>query len=191
MLEECIARWRALPHAARSRVHLACTPMADPDEAAAIVNALQRHAAVVVQKSIAEGFGLTVAEAMWKARPVVASAVGGIVDQIVSGEHGLLIDDPHDLAAFGAAVETLLRDRAEAGRLGTNARARAGGASSSATATWSSTAGCSRSSARGHPRWDLRARNRRRWNRRALTPGSGRTGTASHEMEDALPGIGC
>ena len=56
--------------------------MADPDEAAAIVNALQRHATVVVQKSLAEGFGLTVAEAMWKARPIVASAVGGIVDQM-------------------------------------------------------------------------------------------------------------
>jgi trehalose synthase len=125
VLEGCIELWRALPHAARSRVHLACTPMADPDEAAAIVNALQRHAAVVVQKSIAEGFGLTVAEAMWKSRPIVASAVGGIVDQIVSGAHGLLVADPSDLASFGNAVETLLRDRTEADRLGTNARARA------------------------------------------------------------------
>jgi trehalose synthase len=125
VLEECMERWRALPHAARSRVHLACTPMADPDEAAAIVNALQRHAAVVVQKSLAEGFGLTVVEAMWKAQPVVASAVGGIVDQIVSGEHGLLVADPLDLPAFGAAVETLLRDRSEAARMGANARARA------------------------------------------------------------------
>jgi trehalose synthase len=126
VLEECMERWRALPHAARSRVHLGCTPMADPDEAAAIVNALQRHAAVVVQKSLAEGFGLTVAEAMWKARPIVASAVGGIVDQVVSGEHGLLVTDPHDLRSFGAAVETLLRDRSEAARLGANARSRAG-----------------------------------------------------------------
>jgi trehalose synthase len=125
VLEECMGRWRALPHAARSRIHLACTPMADPDEAAAIVNALQRHAAVVVQKSIAEGFGLTVAEAMWKARPIVASAIGGIVDQIVSGAHGLLVTDPRDLASFGGAVETLLRDRTEAARLGANARARA------------------------------------------------------------------
>ena len=74
-----------LPHAARSRVHLACMPMADPDENAAIVNALQRHASVVVQKSLAEGFGLTVTEAMWKRKPVVASAVGGIVDQIEDG----------------------------------------------------------------------------------------------------------
>jgi trehalose synthase len=125
VLEECMERWRALPHAARSRVHLACTPMADPDEAAAIVNALQRHAAVVVQKSLAEGFGLTVAEAMWKGQPVVASAVGGIVDQIVSGVHGVLVE-PNDLGMFGAAVETLLRDRSEAARLGENARARAG-----------------------------------------------------------------
>jgi trehalose synthase len=125
VLDDCVALWRGLPHEVRSRVHLACTPMADPDEAAAIVNALQRHASVVVQKSVAEGFGLTVAEAMWKSKPVVASAVGGIVDQIQHGEHGLLVDDPHDLAAFGAAVEALLRDPAEAARLGRSARERA------------------------------------------------------------------
>jgi trehalose synthase len=99
--------------------------MADPDEAAAIVNALQRHATVVVQKSVAEGFGLTVAEAMWKSRPIVASAVGGIRDQIAHGEHGLLIEDPHDLAAFGSAVERLLKEPDEAARLGANAHAKA------------------------------------------------------------------
>jgi trehalose synthase len=125
VLDECIAIWRGLPHALRSRVHLACTPMADPDEAAAIVNAIQRHAAVVVQKSVAEGFGLTVAEAMWKERPIVASAVGGIADQIDHGRHGLLVDDPDDLRALGEAVETLLSDRAEASRLAHNARGRA------------------------------------------------------------------
>ena len=123
--DDCIDRWRRLPHRARSRVHLACTPMADPDEAAAIVNALQRQATIVVQKSLAEGFGLTVAEAMWKARPVVASAVGGIVDQIDDGEHGLLLHDPRDLAAFGAALEGLLCDRGEAARVGRRARERA------------------------------------------------------------------
>ena len=100
--------------------------MADPDEAAAIVNALQRHAAVVVQKSLAEGFGLTVAEAMWKARPIVASAVGGIVDQIVDGAHGLLVADPADLASLRHRRRALLRDPTEAARLGANARARAG-----------------------------------------------------------------
>jgi trehalose synthase len=122
---DCVERWRRLPHAARGRIHLACMPMSDPDEAAAMVNALQRHATVVVQKSIAEGFGLTVAEAMWKSRPVVGSAVGGIRDQIVNGEHGLLLADPTDLAALGSAVETLLRDPQEAARMGANAHRRA------------------------------------------------------------------
>jgi trehalose synthase len=124
MLDECTSLWRELPHAARSRVHLACIPMADPDENAAIVNAIQRHASVVVQKSLAEGFGLTVAEAMWKQKPLVASAVGGIVDQIEDGIHGLLVDDPNDLGAFGAAVESLLRDREDAAQLGENGRRR-------------------------------------------------------------------
>jgi trehalose synthase len=125
VLVECIERWRKLPHAVRSRVHIACTPMADPDEQSAIVNALQRHATIVVQKSLAEGFGLTVAEAMWKRRPVVASAVGGIVDQIADDEDGLLIPDPLDLEAFGAAIERLLRDPLEADRLAGNAYDRA------------------------------------------------------------------
>ena len=99
--------------------------MADPDEAAAIVNALQRHATVICQKSLAEGFGLTVAEAMWKSKPVVASAVGGIVDQVVPGETGMLIDDPGDLVGFGGSVEKLLRDTAEAMRMGRKAYERA------------------------------------------------------------------
>jgi trehalose synthase len=55
--------------------------MDDPVENAIVINALQKHAAVVVQKSLAAGFGLTVAEATWKSRPVVVTAVGGIVDQ--------------------------------------------------------------------------------------------------------------
>ncbi|HEU5404617.1 MAG TPA: glycosyltransferase [Gaiellaceae bacterium] len=124
VLDECTALWRELPHAARSRVHLACIPMTDPDENAAIVNAIQRSASVVVQKSLAEGFGLTVAEAMWKRKPVVASAVGGIVDQIENDVHGLLVSDPADLPAFGAAVESLIRDREHAAQLAQDARRR-------------------------------------------------------------------
>lgn len=120
--DETRTAWSRLPADARLRVHLAAIPMADPVENALVVNALQRHASVVVQKSLAEGFGLTVAEAMWKSRPVVASAVGGIVDQVVDGETGLLVRDPHDLAALGAAIERLLGDPAEAARLARNAR---------------------------------------------------------------------
>ena len=67
VLIECRERWRSLPESMRGRVHLASLPMDDVDENAMIVNALQRHAAVVVQKSLVEGFGLTVTEAMWKA----------------------------------------------------------------------------------------------------------------------------
>jgi trehalose synthase len=112
----------ALPADVRRRVHLACLPMVDIEENAAIVNAIQRHSDVVVQKSIAEGFGLTVAEAMWKSRPVVATRTGGIQDQIVDGESGLLVDDPHDLDAFGVAINSLIADPVGAKRLGIAAR---------------------------------------------------------------------
>jgi trehalose synthase len=98
--------------------------MADIDENAAIVNALQRHSAIVVQKSIQEGFGLTVAEAMWKSRAVVATAVGGIRDQVTDGETGVLLDDPRDLRGFGQAVRALLDDPVRRERLGRNARER-------------------------------------------------------------------
>jgi trehalose synthase len=124
VLREVQDRWQSLPPAVRERIHLARLPMADQDENAAIVNALQRRARVVVQKSVREGFGLTVAEAMWKSRPVVASRVGGIQDQIEDKTNGVLIDDPHDLAAFGAAVVELLEHQADAQRLGAAARTR-------------------------------------------------------------------
>ena len=99
--------------------------MHDPDEAAIIVNALQRHATVITQRSLAEGFGLTVVEAMWKHRPIVATRVGGIVDQIDDGVHGLLVDDPDDLPGFAARINHLLADPAFAETLGTNAYERA------------------------------------------------------------------
>jgi trehalose synthase len=124
VLGESIAARERLPQDARRRVHLATLPMNDPDENATMVNALQRHAGVVVQKSLAEGFGLTVAEAMWKARPVVASRIGGIQEQIVHGESGILLDDPRDLAAYGAALVELLGDPARAEAIGRNARER-------------------------------------------------------------------
>jgi trehalose synthase len=115
--------WRSLGPAARSRIHLVCLPMADLEENAAIVNALQRRSDVVVQKSLAEGFGLTVAEAMWKERPVVASRVGGIQDQVVDGESGVLVD-PTDLAACGAAMSALLADGPGTTRMAHAARRR-------------------------------------------------------------------
>jgi trehalose synthase len=124
-LEGCIQIWRGLPHSARQRIHLACLPVADVEENAVIVNALQRHASVVVQKSLAEGFGLTVLEAMWKGRPLVASGIGGIRDQVIDGESGLLLNDPADLPEFGRLVRQLLNDPDRASALGISAAQRA------------------------------------------------------------------
>jgi trehalose synthase len=124
MLREAVATRERLAPEPRARVHLATLPMEDHEENAIMVNALQRHARVIVQKSLAEGFGLTVAEAMWKARPVVASRIGGIQEQIVDGVSGVLLDDPRDLAAYGAAVAGLLTEPARAEQIGRNARER-------------------------------------------------------------------
>jgi trehalose synthase len=110
--------WRALPDALRKTVHLALLPMQDDEENAAIVNALQRHATVIVQKSLQEGFGLTVTEAMWKGRAVLASGVGGIVDQIRDGIDGILLGDPTDLDEFASTLTRLLSDEPLARRLG-------------------------------------------------------------------------
>jgi trehalose synthase len=98
--------------------------MDDLEENAAIVNALQRRADVVVQKSIAEGFGLTVAEAMWKARPVVASRIGGIQDQIIHDVSGILLEDPSELCAYGEAVTELLQNPDRAHSMGQQAQQR-------------------------------------------------------------------
>jgi trehalose synthase len=119
---ECLLQWRALPAPARERILLVTLPLDDVDENAAMVNALQRHASVIAQKSLAEGFGLTVAEGMWKGRPVVGSAIGGILDQIAGGT-GVLLPDPADLAAFGTAVRRLLDDPTESARMGKAAQA--------------------------------------------------------------------
>ena len=127
VLAEVAAQVDRLPPELRERIHLFSLPMDDIQENAIIVNALQRRADVVVQKSLAEGFGLTVAEAMWKARPVVASAVGGVQDQIVSGESGVLVD-ASDLDGFARAINALLEDPARAEWMGNNARERVRGA---------------------------------------------------------------
>ena len=124
MLEAVRAAWQELPAAVRRRVHLCSLPMEDVEENAAIVNALQRHASVVVQKSIAEGFGLTVSEAMWKQRPVVASRIGGIRDQIEHGRSGILATDPRDLEEVGHAVAGLVTDTERASTMGLEAQRR-------------------------------------------------------------------
>jgi len=84
------------------------------------VNAFQRAADVVVQKSLREGFGLVVSEAMWKGKPVIGSDVGGIRLQIIDGETGYLVDDVEGCAK---RIVDLLSDREEAMEMGRVARA--------------------------------------------------------------------
>jgi len=117
VFSECLEQWHQLPAQARSRVLLVTLPLDDPEQNAVMVNAIQRHSAVIVQKSLAEGFGLTVAEGMWKGRPVIGSAVGGIVDQIVDGT-GVLLPDPADLAEFGTQVRRMVDAPEQSERMG-------------------------------------------------------------------------
>ena len=108
-LEIVLERYRALPARDRARVHVVALSYRDGNLNALRVNALQRRADVVVQRSLEEGFGLTVTEAMLKAKPVVGSRTGGIPSQITDGVNGLLVD-PGDDDAFAAAVNRLVPD---------------------------------------------------------------------------------
>ncbi|OGW60096.1 MAG: glycosyl transferase family 1 [Nitrospirae bacterium RBG_16_64_22] len=83
------------------------------------INALQRAAAIVLQKSTREGFGLTVSEALWKKKPVIAGAVGGLPLQVIEGATGYLVHSPEG-AAF--RIRSLLKRPALARRMGQRGR---------------------------------------------------------------------
>ncbi|MCL5022032.1 MAG: glycosyltransferase, partial [Nitrospirae bacterium] len=83
------------------------------------INALQRKATIILQKSLKEGFGLTVSEAMWKGKPVIGGATGGIPLQIVHGATGFLVHSPEG-AAF--RIRQLLNNPEMAKRIGESAR---------------------------------------------------------------------
>jgi trehalose synthase len=85
------------------------------------VNAFQRLSQVIIQKSIREGFGLVVSEAMWKSTPVVAGRAGGIPLQMADGVGGVLVDSPEECAS---AVRCLLRDPDRANDLACSGRER-------------------------------------------------------------------
>jgi trehalose synthase len=95
-------------------IHILLLPQNDIE-----VNALQRASTLIVQKSIKEGFGLTVAEALWKAKPVVASNVGGIPLQIKHKYSGLLC---HSIEGTSFAIKQLLNSPEYAKKLGENGR---------------------------------------------------------------------
>jgi len=95
-------------------IHILLLPQSDIE-----VNALQRASTVIIQKSLREGFGLTVAEALWKGKPVVASHVGGIPLQIKHKYSGLVC---HSIEGAAFAIKQLLHNPAYAQKLGDNGR---------------------------------------------------------------------
>ncbi|MFE1099905.1 glycosyltransferase [Nocardiopsis alba] len=116
----CLGLWNRLPDERKRRVQLVCLPMDNVFDNALAVNSAQWHATVVAQKSVSEGFGLTVTEAMWKGAAVLASDVGGISLQIDSGRNGVLVD-PHDREGFSSSLEFLLENEHERDTIGASA----------------------------------------------------------------------
>jgi len=86
-----------------------------------LVNSLQRSSAVIIQKSLREGFGLSVTEALWKGKPVVASNVGGIPIQIKDGRNGFLVG-PHDTEKFAEKIIEILQEPELAKEMGENGK---------------------------------------------------------------------
>jgi len=95
-------------------IHILLMPQNDIE-----VNALQRGSDIILQKSLKEGFGLTIAEALWKGKPVVASAVGGIPLQITHRYSGMLC---HSIEGAAFAIKQLLQAPEYARKLGENGR---------------------------------------------------------------------
>jgi trehalose synthase len=93
-----------------------------PPWSALEINALQRASTVIVQKSLKEGFGLTVTEGLWKEKPVVAGAVGGITSQIVHKLTGVLV---HSVEGCAYQIRYLLTHPEFAAQLGKNGKAHA------------------------------------------------------------------
>jgi trehalose synthase len=86
-----------------------------------VVNCLQRKSAVIIQRSLREGFGLTVSEALYKGTPVVASNVGGIPLQIIHGENGFL-HKPNDIDGFAKSIVKLLKNDKLRKKMGKNGK---------------------------------------------------------------------
>lgn len=96
MLNELISFYTQLPPEIQDNISIIKLPMVSHIENDLMVNALQRTATIIVQNSIKEGFGLTVTEAMWKAKPVIGTTATGIQQQMQNEIHGVIINNPED-----------------------------------------------------------------------------------------------
>jgi trehalose synthase len=125
VLEEILALYGSLHPAVQDDIAILALPMQSRDENALMVNALQRASTVVVQNSLREGFGLTIAEAMWKRVPVLSnSRACGPRQQVRDGLDGRLIADPEDTSELSRALNEMLSDPHRLDRWGRSAQRR-------------------------------------------------------------------
>jgi trehalose synthase len=126
VLDELVGVYRTLPAEAQGDVAILLLPLHSLEENALMVNALQRASTIVAQNSLREGFGLTIAEAMWKRVPVLSnSRACGPRQQVRDGLDGRLIADPEDRDQLRQAISDMLGDPARLERWGHAAQRRA------------------------------------------------------------------
>jgi trehalose synthase len=126
VLDELVGVYRTLPAEAQRDVAILLLPLHSLEENALMVNALQRASTIVAQNSLREGFGLTIAEAMWKRVPVLSnSRACGPRQQVRDGLDGRLIADPEDRDQLRQAISDMLGDPARLERWGHAAQRRA------------------------------------------------------------------
>ncbi|QKV80632.1 glycosyltransferase [Amycolatopsis sp. Hca4] len=123
VLAQCSAAWEGAPADVRSRVHIGVIDRSGSEEHDLLVRQIQSAVDVVLQKSIQEGFGLTVTEAMLRAKPVVASAIGGIPLQIGHDMNGVLVQPGSPDEVWVEQLCSLVADEGSRARLGARARA--------------------------------------------------------------------
>jgi trehalose synthase len=125
VLDELRAAYAGLHPAVQDDIALIMLPMRSVEENALMVNALQRASTIVVQNSLREGFGLTIAEAMWKRIPVLSnSRACGPRQQVRDGVDGRLVRDPEDEAELRNAIHEMLASPADLRRMGQAAQRR-------------------------------------------------------------------
>ncbi len=125
VVNELAAYYQKLPPGIQSSVAILMLPMSSRKNNELIVNALQRVSTVVVQNSIREGFGLTVTEAMYKAKPVIGTSACGIREQVRDNIDGKLINDPQDAKEIAQVISHTLKHHLERGVWEINAQKRA------------------------------------------------------------------
>jgi len=108
--ESIVKAWRDLPRKTRAKIQIACLPMKDQEESDAMVNALQSHASVICYWSLKAGMGLSLIEALWKRKPLIATGFEAIQDYLEGQPRQLLSCGPGDLQDLEKVLKRVLSD---------------------------------------------------------------------------------